>query len=276
MRYNKSPLKWAGSKNKALQHLLPIINQYQFDLFVEPFVGAANVSLNVDAEAYWWNDLNKDLINTFEEIFSDVDDYIAVSQIYFDMGFSSYNKLRDKFNSLDINEEPFLRAALFQYLNKHGFNGLCRYNKDGKFNVPKGSVTKKPKQVPVEQIMALHNKFVNEATVLTSSQSFEKVFKWVGNTTDDEGGVLVYCDPPYVPLTSDFKYTKDGFNLEDQEKLKECASKCKHTVLISNHWTEYTKELYSDASETHVFDVQRTISCDGGNRKKVQEVVAVY
>ncbi|VEB04134.1 methyl-directed repair DNA adenine methylase [Klebsiella pneumoniae] len=32
--------------------------------------------------------------------------------------------------------DPLRRAVLFLYLNRHGYNGLCRYNLRGEFNVP--------------------------------------------------------------------------------------------------------------------------------------------
>lgn len=269
MKYNKSPFQWAGSKNKALDNILPIIKSFEFDVFAEPFVGAANVSLNVEAESYLWNDFNKDLINSYEAMFYDKDKYLELCERYFDeYGFDGYNNFRDIFNRTDFNTK---RASLFQYLNKHGFNGLCRYNKKGEFNVPRGTVTKKPKQVPVEQIDTLYKRHKYNTDLFNISYE-----DFIYDCGMESVRMLVYCDPPYVPLTSDFKYTADGFNEQDHIKLKECALHSKHTVLISNHWTEFTEELYSDADEIHLFDVQRTISCKGDQRKKVKECLVIY
>jgi len=40
------------------------------------------------------------------------------------------------------DQEPKLKAALFLYLNRHGYNGLCRYNASGEFNTPFGRYKK--------------------------------------------------------------------------------------------------------------------------------------
>lgn len=270
MKYNKSPFKWAGSKQKALDNILPIINSFDFEVFAEPFVGAANVSLNVEADNYLWNDLNKDLIYSYRYMLRHPEDYIKNCQKWFDLGFDEYYKLRDRFNS-HAQDNP-IRSELFQYLNKFGFNGLCRYNGKGKFNVPVGTLTKTPKKVPVEQIRKLKERHHNKVDLFLEDYEsfFIKLDIFINKNT------LVYCDSPYVPLTSEFKYTADGFNEEDHIKLKECTLHSKHTVLISNHWTEFTEQLYSDADEIHLFDVQRTISCKGDQRKKVKECLVIY
>jgi DNA adenine methylase len=269
MMYNKSPLKWAGSKNKALSNILPIINSFEFDVFVEPFVGAANVSLNVEAESYLWADSNEDLINTYNSIFYDTDNYVELCQEYFKrFGFEGYYSARDLFNGSGFDTS---RAALFQYLNKHGFNGLCRYNQKGELNVPRGNVTKSPKKVPVAQIETLCERHKHNTDLRVDSYD-----RLIPSVSMESYKALIYCDSPYVPLTSDFKYTKDAFTLEDHKKLKDLALQSKHTTLISNHWTEFTQELYSDADDIHVFDVQRTISCKGSERRKVQECLVVY
>lgn len=272
MAYLSSPFKWAGSKAKVLHHLLPVLHEHRQDGFCEPFVGACNVSLNFDAGYYIWNDLNKDLIRTYELLVRSPKLYKEVCEYFFQKGFDEYYELRDLFNELSLegNTSDMTRVALFQYLNKHGFNGLCRYNKSGKFNVPVGTSTK-PKQVPIEQIDLFFNRFAN-AIISTSSFGFEEVFE----RTSKCDSLLIYSDPPYVPLTSDFNYTGDGFDWEQQVLLKQLSKDSKHTCIISNHWTPLTEELYSDANEIHVFDVQRTISCKGSDRKKVQECIVVY
>ena len=47
----------------------------------------------------------------------------------------SYYEIRERFNRA---EDPWERAVCFMYLNRYGFNGLCRYNRDGLFNVAHG------------------------------------------------------------------------------------------------------------------------------------------
>lgn len=268
MSYISSPLKWAGGKGKALKHILPILEKHKKKVFVEPFMGALNVSLNFqDCDMYILNDLNWDVVNTFSHIRSYPKTYINLSVSFFEKGVEYYEEARDLFNTGDRND--LVSALLFQYLNKFGFNGLCRYNKSGKFNVPRGSGGKK--NVPVESIK-LTNNFLNNKEVTLCNNRFETVFNHISGMES----ALVYCDPPYVSLNSNFKYTKDGFGLGEQEKLKQLAKESKHTVIISNHLTPYTEALYSDADEIYTFPVQRTISCDGGGRKQVMEIVAVY
>ena len=93
---------------------------------------------------------------------------------------------------------------------------------------------------------------------------------------------VVYCDPPYVPLTltSNFtSYTQDGFSLDDQRQLADMANNLMSKgipVIISNHDTEFTRDIYSSAQKIDAFDVQRFISSDASNRNKASELLAVF
>ena len=49
---NKPFLKWAGSKRSSIDMLKEEIDVVK-DRFIEPFVGSAVVSLNVDAKEYF-------------------------------------------------------------------------------------------------------------------------------------------------------------------------------------------------------------------------------
>ena len=262
---NRSYLQWAGGKGKLLPQLLSVLETNKKSLFIEPFVGAGNVALNFECDQYVLGDLNEDLINSHKIVCSEhYQDYVEKCREVFSQGFDSYYKLREVFNDTsDILE----RAILFQYLNKHGFNGLCRYNKKGVFNVPRGSIPKSgQKEIPEKQLEIFHGKFDPEDFRVSS---FEDLMSYKD--------ALIYCDPPYVPLsTSSFNYTQGGFGYTDQVKLRDLARESSSTVIISNHSTSVTKDLYKDADEFYEFDVQRTISCDGKNRVRVKECLVVY
>jgi len=92
---------------------------------------------------------------------------------------------------------------------------------------------------------------------------------------------IVYCDPPYVPLseTASFTaYAKGGFDLDDQNRLAQAAqqtSEQSQGVLISNHDTEFTRSIYRDARLKTVM-VQRNIAAKGSSRQRVGELLAIY
>ncbi len=96
-------------------------------------------------------------------------------------------------------------------------------------------------------------------------------------------GDVIYCDPPYVPLSATSYFTDyhvGGFNWDDQVLLAETAARLSAQgvrVVISNHDTKKVKALYREAgAKILTFDVRRTISCDTSNRKKVRELLAVF
>ena len=112
--------------------------------------------------------------------------------------------------------------------------------------------------------------------VVSGCMSFEKVFRRA------RAGDVVYCDPPYAPLsaTANFtSYASGGFNLEHQHELARRAAHDAHQrgipVLISNHDTDLTQLLYRDA-DIHTLQVARFISPKGDKRGKVSEVLALY
>ena len=128
---HKSPLKWAGNKFRVLPHILPLIGTPT--RYCEPFGGSLSVSLNVQANEYILNDINSDLYSLYTNI--DIEFVSDCAQIFVDDNNTrqKYIEMRNRFNSETDARE---RAKLFLYLNKHAFNGLCRYNSKNEFNVP--------------------------------------------------------------------------------------------------------------------------------------------
>ena len=113
-------------------------------------------------------------------------------------------------------------------------------------------------------------------TIKTSD--FREIFELVQKND------VVYCDPPYLPKseTANFNdYSTGGFSLQDQLDLAACASKVAKrgaTVVISNHYSWYAKQIYVEmfGGKITTLEVSRTISCKKEERKPVKELIAVF
>lgn len=261
-------LKWAGGKYRLVELIkstLPEGNR-----LIEPFVGSGAVFLNANYPTNLLADSNPDLINLFQLIQKEGQGFISYCQGLFvqeNNAESAFYKLREEFNATDDLRK---KAALFVYLNRHCFNGLCRYNSKGGFNVPFGRYSKPT--LPEKEMLYFHEK---------SKYAVFEVADFTTTMEKAKSGDVVYCDPPYVPLsaTSSFtSYATGGFGLEEQNSLADMAKKLQKrgvTVVISNHDTVFTNEVYHPA-KIITFNVQRFISSNTKNRNAVSELLAVF
>ena len=269
MAKHRAFLKWAGGKFalvEPINRLLPA-----GDRLIEPFVGAGSVFLNSNFESYLLNDVNPDLIHLFNIVKSKPQGFITDAAALFsplNNNATAYYALRTEFNR---STDRYQRALLFLYLNRHGYNGLCRYNRSGQFNVPFGQYLRP--YFPQAEIEFFAEKAQRASFTCLS---FEKVFRRA------RPGDVIYCDPPYAPLstTANFtSYASSSFSLEHQHELARRAAHSAHKrnipVLISNHDTELTRLLYADAN-LHSLQVARFISQNGSKRGKVAELLALY
>ena len=267
---SKPFLKWAGGKHKLvpfIEHNLPSSARKRL---IEPFCGSAALSLALDFEHYLLNDINADVIGLFRILKEEKSGFIDYARSFFNSdnnNDSKFYELREQFNSSKNLHE---RSALFIYLNRHAFNGLCRYNSKGAFNVPFGRY--KSPYFPQQEMEGFIQK---SDRVELMCGDFQTTLSLIDNTD------TVYCDPPYAPLspTASFTtYAKEGFNLDDQIRLSQTAQQIatnSQGVLISNHDTEFTRDIYSSAILKTV-EVQRNIAAKGSSRKKVGELLAIY
>lgn len=261
-------LKWAGNKYQIIERIKAVLPSGQ--RLIEPFAGSAAVFLNTDYCENVVADSNADLIQTYLHLQNDGNNFINYCQEFFiadNNQAEKYYELREQFN---VAADARLKSALFIYLNKHCFNGLCRYNSKGQFNTPFGKY-KKP-YFPHKEMDYFHQK---SKTAIFTQSDFVSTLKQVKSND------IVYCDPPYVPLskTANFtNYSSGGFGLEQQKQLAELANDLASngvTVIISNHHTTFTEEVYKNA-KLLTFPVQRYISRDGANRNKANELLAIF
>jgi len=267
MKYKKPFLKWPGGKYRLLDELIPLFPTHRRTKFIEPFAGSGVVFLNTNFSRYVIADCNTIAVFKYLEVYGS--HFIKAAQILFNNGNDPerYYRLRNEFNSLDWG---YRKAVLFIYLNRHCFNGLFRLNKRGEFNVPFGKY--KTIYFPEKELGDFHDKLMGNQVDMYDDY---KLALRRANNRD-----VIYCDPPYVPLNeSGFtNYSGVGFSKEDQEELAELARKaCERgaTVLISNHDTEFTRQLYEGANIVEV-SVRRSISAKAGGRKEVKEIIAIF
>lgn len=261
-------LKWAGNKYSIIERIKAVLPAGS--RLIEPFAGSAAVFLNTDFEEAVLSDINADLINLYQYLKRDGDAFIRYCNSFFvkEMNDSdTYYLFRRLFNTTG---DMRLKAALFLYLNRHGYNGLCRYNNKGEYNVPFGKYAKP--YFPADEMLAFHHKI----------QSAElRCQDFVGVMESARAGDVIYCDPPYVPLTSTANFTgysSGGFGQKEQESLADMAKTLSRrgiNVVISNHDTIFTQTAYESA-QIISFKVQRFISCKGQSRGQANEMLALF
>ncbi len=252
------PLKWAGGKRWFVPHLLPHWQLQQHRRLVEPFCGGLAVALGLQPDRALLNDINPHLINFFQQsrrgLISDL--------VSSDNNTMAYYERRARFNELIRNNkhQTVKAALLFYYLNRTGYNGLCRFNSAGLYNVPKGSY-----------------KTINYMTTADFAPYREALADWEFRIGDFEELELlpddfVYADPPYdVPFT---QYSKENFYWKDQVRLAEWLARHEGPVVLSNQATERIRNLYADCGFTiTVLEAPRRINRTG-DRTPAQEVLA--
>jgi DNA adenine methylase len=251
----KPPLKWAGGKRWLVSHLRPIWDLHTQRRYVEPFCGGLAVALGLQPKKALLNDVNPHLINFYRHVQSGLK--LNIERRNDEKLFYLH---RTRFNQVIGNGKARTKEAaqLFYYLNRTCFNGLCRFNKNGEFNVPFGTY-----------------KAINYTKDFSQ---YEEVFGgWEFSNRDIEdlefeAKDFIYADPPYdVEFTT---YSSGGFSWDDQVRTAKLLSDHPGPVVISNQATPRIIELYEGLGfELRYLDGPRRSSCTG-DRSAAREVWA--
>lgn len=264
-------LKWAGGKRKLLQYILPKVPD-RYNCYLEPFIGGASVLMAISPKKAIVSDLNDDLINTYLETRDFPEDLINVLKKYNGKHSEDfYYQIRnlDRLESFQ-NLSDLEKAARFIYLNHTCYNGLYRVNSLGQYNTPIGRY-KNPKIVDEQNIRLVSEYFKNN-DIRFICNDYKKTLDLARE------GDFVYLDPPYDPISDSASftmYTKDGFDKEDQKRLKkECdrLNSIGALFMQSNSDTNFIRELYKDYF-IETIEAPRNINSKGDKRKNVNEVL---
>ena len=288
-------VKWAGGKGSLISQITKYypedLKTGVIDKYVEPFVGGGAVLIDIlqkyDVKEAYAYDTNKDLINAYNVIKTDVNSLINKLKKYEDEYISLemedrkkyYYDVRSEYNSSEIKEgkTSLKRAAEFIFLNRTCFNGLYRVNQSGDFNVPMGKY-KNPTICDEDNLEALSKLIKNVEFICGDYQTTEEIV---------DKNTFVYFDPPYRPLsvTSGFtSYTKDDFDDEDQKQLasyfRTLDTKDAKLMLSNsnpknvNEEDTFFDDIYSGFNINEL-QANRMINANANKRGKISELLII-
>ena len=266
-------VKWAGGKTQLIEKIIEHMPE-SYNHYFEPFIGGGALLFHLKPTEFTINDFNSELIQAYLcfESFEKCERLkLELTKHESSHSEEHYYEVRNMdrdvlFDSL----APEVRAGRMIYLNKACFNGLYRVNAKGYFNVPSG------KKKTVSCFDELNFKeivdFFSSSKHVILNGDFEESVK------EAKEGDFVYFDPPYDTWDdkeSFTSYAKNPFGKEEQKRLSDV---CKHLsqkgvkFMVSNHNTNYIRELYKDFN-IYVVPAKRMINSKASGRGDVEEVI---
>lgn len=230
------PLKCQGIKTKLVGEIGRLAETQDFQRWIEPFCGSCVVSLNIQPETAVLGDTNIHIIRLYQEIQSgNLSAGIAKSFLaeegakLREEGETYYYAVRERFNANPTSLD-------FLFLNRSCFNGVMRFNRSGKFNVPYGH---KPERFAQAYVTKITNQIRRISEVIAS-------FDWTFSAADfrqtlesAKPGDMVYLDPPYAGRHVDYF---NSWSETDEAELAEILKKLPCRFILSTwHSNEFRR-----------------------------------
>lgn len=268
---NRSPLFYVGDKYKLIKEIKTHFPN-EINRFIEPFVGGGSVYLNIVANEYLLNDIDKYVIDIHKFLSS----YIGNESEFYRLIFSiihkynlscSYekdiipNELKQRYKKTyyaHFNKENFkkLRTNYNQSKKKdiaelyvlliYGFNRMLRFNGQGKYNLPVGNV-----DFNQNVFNALSDYFNLNKTKRVSWNNTD--FRTFFNSIDFQSDDFIYLDPPYLITFSEYnKLWNEQTERELLQILDDLNTKqIKFAISNVTHYKEKENNLFIDWSRQY-------------------------
>jgi DNA adenine methylase len=232
--------------------------------YYEPFLGGGALFFAARPRRATLADSNAALIDVYRVVQTDVEALIE--------RLGRYRNSREHYYAARAQDPaalpPLERAARFVYLNRTCYNGLFRVNRQGRFNVPFGRYT--------------NPRICDADTLRAASRALGRAALRVGDFAEcarhARAGDVVYCDPPFDPLSKTAlftSYTAQGFGADEQARLAQfCAELAARgcRVLVSNSDTPLIRGLYRGFRIVEL-QARRAINRNGDGRGPVTELL---
>ena len=207
------PLKCQGIKTKLVPAIQRIAGSRDFSRWVEPFCGSCVVALNIQPKKALLCDTNPHIIRLYQDIQGGRMTAAGVKAFLTDEGAKLkaqgepyYYIVRERFNATPSSLD-------FLFLNRSCFNGVMRFNRSGKFNVP---YCHKPERFAQAYVTKITNQVRQIAQVVGAADWAFEVRDFRDTLAATEAGDFVYVDPPYAGRHVDYF---NSWSDEDEDAL---------------------------------------------------------
>ncbi len=259
-------VKWVGGKRQMIDELISLVPKH-YNNYIEPFFGGGALFFYLQPKDAIINDLNSEITNSMYVIKTKYDSLISLLDEFTSKHNETfYYEIRNE-NSND----KLIKAARFIYLNKAGFNGMYRVNKNNQFNVPFGK-KEKINLYNVDNLSKI-NKLLNNNNIKIFNKSYKDILENV------QPNDFVFLDPPYDTDKNEFtSYTNLGFNRKNQEEL---ACLLDHLSakgirwILTNNATDFIIKRYKKYNQK-IIKTNRSINCDATKRKKSANEIIIW
>jgi DNA adenine methylase len=248
------PLKCQGIKTKLVNFIATSVKWHGRGKWIEPFLGSGVVLFNINPERAIVSDTNKHIINFYSDIQKGKINEVIVKDYLEEMGIKLqkngedfFYEVRDAFNATDGHSLKLL------FLNRCCYNGIMRFNAQGKFNVPFGHKVERFRRAYITKIV---NQVSKIRQIIKDKDWTFKVSDWRVTLSEANRDDFVYMDPPYIGRHTDYFNNwneNDAIELAKLSSTLECGfalsmwkeNKYRENVHLDLHWNGFVTKTFS-------------------------------
>jgi DNA adenine methylase len=248
------PLKCQGIKTKLVNFIAGTVKWDGRGKWIEPFLGSGVVLFNINPDRALVSDTNRHIIDFYVNIQKGRIDEALVREYLTEMGgrLSKYGadffyEVRDQFNKNGGDSLQLL------FLNRCSFNGIMRFNAQGKFNVPFGH---KPERFRRAYITKIVNQVSRIRQIMKDKDWIFQADDWRKTVSQAGPEDFVYMDPPYIGRHTDYYNNwsqSDAVELADFSSALECGfalsmwkeNRYRKNTHLDVHWNGFVTRTFS-------------------------------
>lgn len=262
----KTFIKWQGNKSK---HINKFVNYFpkEYNTYIEPFIGSGAVLLRLQPKKWIINDLNKDLINIWNNVKNNPEKIIQNFK-KFGKSFKTLNKenkvkkCKKLTNTIEHLKYDENRASLYLLMkfcaymgniiakNKFFFSGLD-------MNIYLNKTYPFLNDTYYKNLLQ-----VSEYLNINNGKIYNKDYKYILNKA--KKGDFVFMDPPYIE-EHDYQFNYNKGEVLDESFILDLLSECKKLDNKNVKWlmtqadTKQIRKIFKEYT-IKTFTVYRLIS----------------